>query len=265
MTPTDWLADLTNDAFLGGAVRLTQPARGYRAGLDAVLLAASFDASRPRPDAPDRLLDVADFGAGVGAVGLCLAARCPTVRVHLIERDAQTLELTHHNVAAHSARHRLRVLAGDLAARASASSLASNCFDHVLANPPYFVAGTVRPPGNQQRSVSHVQPENDLDAWVRTMARTLRPAGTTTVIHRADGLPALLSALNRRFGGITVVGIHARAGQSASRVLVRATKGSRAPFQLASPLVLHPPAGSEFVPAISNVLRRPEPLCVWPD
>ncbi|MEO1694016.1 MAG: methyltransferase, partial [Pseudomonadota bacterium] len=225
MTPTELLAELTDDAFLGGAVRLTQPARGYRAGIDAVLLAASFNASRPRPDAPDRLLDVADFGAGVGAVGLCLAERCPTVRVHLIERDAATLELTRRNVTAHSARDRIQVIAGDLAAPASASSLTSDTFDHVLANPPYFVTGTVRPPGNQQRSVSHVQPETDLDAWVRTMARTLRPAGTATLIHRADGLPAMLAALNRRFGGITVVGIHARAGQSASRVLVRAIKG----------------------------------------
>ena len=36
--------DLTRDAFLGGRVTLLQPRRGYRAGTDPVLLAASVEA-----------------------------------------------------------------------------------------------------------------------------------------------------------------------------------------------------------------------------
>ncbi|HEV8163822.1 MAG TPA: methyltransferase, partial [Actinomycetota bacterium] len=36
--------ETTEDAVLDGRVRLRQPARGYRAGLDAALLAAACDA-----------------------------------------------------------------------------------------------------------------------------------------------------------------------------------------------------------------------------
>ena len=60
---------LTEDALLGGRVRLLQPRRGYRVAVDAVLLAAAVD-----PAAGERVLDL---GAGVGAVGLCLAERVP--------------------------------------------------------------------------------------------------------------------------------------------------------------------------------------------
>ena len=36
--------DITHDRFLDGAVTVVQPAEGYRAGMDAVLLAASLAA-----------------------------------------------------------------------------------------------------------------------------------------------------------------------------------------------------------------------------
>ena len=60
-------AEFTEDAFLGGQLRLRQPKSGHRAGHDAMLLAAAT-AARPG----DR---VVDFGAGVGAAGLAVASR----------------------------------------------------------------------------------------------------------------------------------------------------------------------------------------------
>ena len=50
---------VTYDRFLGGAVTVVQPARGYRAGMDAVLLAASLSAK------PGESL--AEAGSGAGA------------------------------------------------------------------------------------------------------------------------------------------------------------------------------------------------------
>ena len=81
------------DAFLGGALQIAQPATGYRAGLDAVLLAAA--AMLPAGDSPL----VADVGSGVGTVGLCLARRRPETRVLLIERAPELVALAQQNVA----------------------------------------------------------------------------------------------------------------------------------------------------------------------
>src|SRR5215831_16377188 len=73
------MADTTEDAFLGGRLRLRQPRSGHRAGHDAMLLAAATAAR-----AGDR---VVEFGAGVGAAGLALARRVGGLDLVLVEID----------------------------------------------------------------------------------------------------------------------------------------------------------------------------------
>jgi tRNA1(Val) A37 N6-methylase TrmN6 len=89
-----------------------------------------------------------------------------------------------------------------------------------------------------------------------------RPGGTAVIIHRADCLEPLLAALNGRFGGVVVLPLHPRAGEPASRVIVRAVKASRAPLRIAQGLVLHDDNGT-FQPGIKAVLSAPRALD-WP-
>src|SRR4030095_1814186 len=77
---TDPVLELTEDAFLGGQLRLKQLKSGHRAGHDAVLLAAATPA---RPG--DR---VADLGAGAGVAGLAVASRVAGIDLVLVEIDA---------------------------------------------------------------------------------------------------------------------------------------------------------------------------------
>ena len=55
--------------------------------------------------------------------------------------------------------------------------------------------------------------------------------------------PTVLRALDAAFGAVTVLPIHAKAGEPAIRVLVRAAKASRAPLALLPGLVLNDSAG----------------------
>ena len=87
-------ARFTEDAFLGGQLRLRQPKSGHRAGHDAMLLAAATPA---RPG--DR---VVDFGAGVGAAGLAVARRVAGIRLVLVEIDAALAALARGNAAANA-------------------------------------------------------------------------------------------------------------------------------------------------------------------
>src|SRR5215471_21542302 len=90
---SDFSGETTEDAFLGGALRLRQPKSGHRAGHDAMLLAA---ATAVRPG--DR---VVEFGAGVGAAGLALAKRATgRVALTLVEIDPQLARLARDNAAA---------------------------------------------------------------------------------------------------------------------------------------------------------------------
>ncbi len=82
---------VSDDAFLGGRLRLRQPRDGHRAGTDAILLAAAAPA-----DVAGLVLDV---GAGVGSAGLALAALRPGLRFGLIENDPMLAELAEKNIA----------------------------------------------------------------------------------------------------------------------------------------------------------------------
>ena len=76
---TELSGEFTEDAFLGGQLRLRQPKSGHRAGHDAMLLAAATPAR-----SGDR---VVDFGAGVGAAGLAVAKRVAGIELVLVEID----------------------------------------------------------------------------------------------------------------------------------------------------------------------------------
>src|SRR5688500_6866402 len=122
---------ITEDAFLGGRLRLLQPRSAYRAGLDAVVLAAAADAKPGQ-----RVIDV---GAGVGTVGLCLAVRTGA-DVVLLEPEERLAALAQDNARRNGLADRVRVVCGRVGLgepEAAALGLFPESFDHVLANPPY--------------------------------------------------------------------------------------------------------------------------------
>ena len=124
--------ETTDDAVLGGRLRLTQKKRGHRVGHDAILLAAATDA---QPG--DR---VVEFGAGVGAAGLALAVRCPEVDVTLVEIDAELSGIAAENVARNGLEQRVRAVTLDVTAPAdefAAHGIGPGSADHVLMNPPF--------------------------------------------------------------------------------------------------------------------------------
>ena len=245
--PTD---AVTDDAFLGGALSILQPKTGYRAGIDSLLLAASV----PAGDG-DAVLDV---GAGVGVVGLAVARRLAQARVSMVERNPRLAELARSNIEHNDLAGRVRLLEADITRSPSALvalGLAAETFDHVLANPPFYVEGHGTAARDPLKAGANAMPDGDLDRWVRFMAGMTRPGGTATLIHRADALHALLEALAGRFGGAAVLPIHPRAGEPASRVLISAIKGSRAPLELRPGLVLHN-ADHSFRPDVEAILRH---------
>ena len=102
---------LSRDAFLDGAVWVWQPRNGYRAGIDAVFLAASA-----QPKAGQPTLKILDAGAGVGTVGLLAAKRLEKitdVQVTLLERSRELAALAQRNVDENKLSHCVQVAQAD--------------------------------------------------------------------------------------------------------------------------------------------------------
>lgn len=242
----------TLDRFLDGRLWLEQPARGrHRAGLDAVLLAALVPAT-----AEGRLVDL---GAGVGAAGLAVAVRAPRVRIVLAERDPEAARLARANAARieDGLADRIAVVEVDLLRRGAArdATLPRESFERVVVNPPFFAPADVRASPHDARAAAHVFAEGALDDWLRVAASVLAPRGRLHLIFRGDGLAEILAALAGRFGDARIRPVHPRADAAAHRLLVTATKGSRARPSILPGLILHPAGSDLYLPGAEAILR----------
>lgn len=238
--------DHTTDALLGGLVRLKQPRKGQRASADAVMLAAAIAAKGHA--------QVLELGCGSGVAMLCLAARLKNVTVAGLELQPDLAALCARNIAANGFEDRLSVYEGDLRARRIAG-LTPNSFDQVFANPPYFDAARHRVSPHAGRATARAEAEDaDVGHWIAAMLRYAKPNAGLTLIHKADRLGDILSALDGKAGAIRVIPLWSRPGEPAKRVIVKAVKGSKAPLTLTPGLVLHTADGG-YLPEIDAVLR----------
>jgi tRNA1(Val) A37 N6-methylase TrmN6 len=227
-------SDWSEDALLGGRVRLRQPRRGHRAGTDAVLLAASAEVQRGER--------VADVGASTGAVGLMVAARVPEIDLLFVEREAGLAALCRENVLLNGLGGRARVIEADVLAPAAAreaAGLVPGNADVVVTNPPFLDPARTRRSPDAARAGAHVLPEGGLALWLRACADLLGPKGRLALIHRADSVEDVLGAIPRGFGGVNLRFVHPRRDAAAIRVLVAARRGSRAPLAVEPPVFIH--------------------------
>ncbi len=242
---------VSEDTLLDGRVRLRQPADGYRAAIDPVLLAAAVPA---RPG--ERVLEI---GAGTGAAALCLASRVKGCVVTGLECDPALAGLCRENAESNGLGRAVDVIVGDL--RAPPTRLGPASFDHAMANPPWLPEAAGPPPRHPQRARAHVERGADLTRWVRFAAAMLRRGGTLTTILAAERLDDHLGAYAASgIGETAIVPLWPKDdGRPAHRVIVRGRKDIRAPVSLLPGFILHAGNGG-YSPEAERILRHGKAL-----
>lgn len=238
----------TFDEFLGGKIKLFQPSEGYRAGIDPIFLAAAL-----RPTPQETILDV---GSGVGAAALCLAARCPDVKITCLDNQQDMVDFAVKNVHVNDLNATIEVVHGDILF--PPLYLVPQSFDHVMTNPPYHAYDRTRSsphPGKAQAMTETV----DLDQWIESCLKMLKPKGTFTMIHRAERLGEILTCLEKRLGDIMIYPLWTGPDKPARRVIVIGQKDRKGELSLLPGLVLH--RGDEkYTPEAESVLRHAKDL-----
>lgn len=246
---------ITQDDFLGGAIQLYQPAKGYRAGVDPVLLAATIPAQAGQ--------SVLELGCGVGAVSLCLGCRVVDLDLVGVEIQPDYADLARQNAAHNNVP--FQVITADI--QALTDDIRVRQFDHVCANPPYFDRTETTPAQDVGRETA-MGLETDLAIWVQTAAKRLKPKGYAHFIFRAAGLAQLLGALPKSLGSVVVTPIVPRVGRDAVLVIVHARKNGRAALRLESPITLHKGdhhnhSENGYSDSVQAVLRHGAALTSW--
>lgn len=235
------------DEFLGGQLHICQPQRGFRAGMDSVMLAAAVPARAGET--------VLELGAGVGTVSLCLAARVGNVRITGVEIDPALVAQAGENARANA------VTGVDFVA-ADVFALPEDLrtgFDQVFCNPPFYgPEGQVSPDPGRARARHD---DGRLADWLKTGVKRTRSGGYFTAILPAERLGEALAVLPG--GGVTVFALWPRAGVAAKRVILQVRIGAKSPLTLQAGLVLHT-ADGHFTAEAEGILRHGAGLTLVP-
>ncbi len=246
---TDSFPPTSEDAVLGGRLRLRQPLAGHRVGHDAILLAAATGGHAGEL--------AVDLGAGVGAAGLALAVRANGLKVVLVEIDPALAQLAGENVEANRLGDRVRAVTADVedVAALAAIGLSAASADRVLMNPPFHDAAKHQVSPDKGRRLAHAGDIGLLQRWAASAAVLLRPGGVLTLIWRGDEAEAAADALRRHFGALAILPVLPRADMPPVRLLMRAIKGGSGKIATLPPLLLNEPEGKPSA-AAEAVLRH---------
>lgn len=244
--------ETTDDAVLGGRLKLLQPAKGHRAGHDAILLAAAAAFSK----------HAIDLGAGVGTAGLALLARKATQRVTFVELDTDIAALAKENAKRNNFTTCSKIVAADafkLARKGGPETPAAMSADLVLMNPPFNDPARKNISPDLARRRAHIASDTELDLWVGAAERLLQADGKLVLIHRPETVEAILATLKGRFGAVELIPVFPRSEVPAIRLIVRAIKGRRTPPVLLPGICLSDLSGQPSE-AANRILREALPL-----
>ncbi len=193
---------------------LEQPTRGYRANVDALLLAAFAASWRPDGTVEGRRARLAvDLGAGSGAVALGLLHLDGAARVLLVEVDREAAALARTNLAANDWASRGEVLCADVGALPAGLDA-----DLVVCNPPYVPPGHGRPARDAARARAR---SGDLGLFVGAARRAAGRRARVCFVYPSHAVTELLASL--RAVGLEpkrLRSVHASAESPARIVLV---------------------------------------------
>ena len=247
------MVEITKDSFLGGGIKIWQPKKGYRAGIDPILLAASVNVSAGQK--------VLDLGCGVGTASFAIGYRVKNVELYGIEIQKVFADLADLNSKENGIE--FQVECNNISNLSS--NITSKNFDHVIANPPYFDRkSSVRGINvSKEKSFGDTRP---ISEWLKVAAKRAKPKGFVHFIVRSDRLMEIFTNMPNSLGSLVITPVISRKNENAKLTILHAKKNGRAGFIISSPIVLHPlesDSREKYVPEVEKVFRNGASLINW--
>lgn len=226
-----------------GGPRFARSGAGFALGTDSVLL-ADFAAQRRG------VRRIADLGCGAGVLTVLLLHALEQATAVGIELQPDAAQLARDNIEANGLSGRAQILCADL--RAHRTLLPAGSFDLVVANPPYFAAGSGYTSPDPMRAHARDERTCTMQDICTAMAYLTRWGGSAALVHRPERLSELLCAL-------TAAGLEPKrlrtvaykADAAPNLVLVEARRGGKPGLTVSPPLALCTPDGAD-----SDEIRR---------
>jgi tRNA1Val (adenine37-N6)-methyltransferase len=222
--------DETLDELRGYDLRLIQPRNGYRFSLDPLLLCDFAEVPAQAT--------IIDLGTGCGVIPLVLARRAEGARLVGIEHQPAMAELARRNVQLNGLAERVTIQDADVLDLRSGYPV--DCFDLVLANPPFRVPGTGRVSPRPGRDLARHESTAGLADFLEIAKYLVQPGGRICFIYHPERLVEFMAIAHRLGLAVTRLRlVHGHVAAAARMFLAELGKGCRESLQILPPLFVH--------------------------
>lgn len=222
------------DLGLNGA-KILQKEKGFRFGLDAVLL-ADFAKLKDR----ESLMDVC---TGSGIVPILLAASTNSQKLAGLELQGAYADMARRSVVLNGYSKRLKIHQGDLMDEDLVKSLGT--YDVVTCNPPYKKAGAGLANQSQERTLARHEVAMDLPGLARAASLLLKDYGRFCLVHRPERLLDILEAMrSHRLEPKRIQTVAPKSGAAPNLILVEAHKNRKPYLKWEPEIIVYDEAGN---------------------
>lgn len=215
-------------------LRIIQKQRGFRFGMDAVLL-ADFARVAPRDRA-------ADFGTGTGILPLLITGRGRGAHFDAFELQQDMAEMAARSVQLNNLSDRICV--HPLPVESADAVVAPGSLDVIVCNPPYGLPGTTLLNPSETLSLARHQTAEGLKGWFRMAYRLLKGKGRFAMIYPAPRMLEAMQALSAaKLEPKRIRLIYPSVQKPANLVLIEAMKDARPMLHHMPPLIVYEPDG----------------------
>lgn len=237
------------DELWPGGPKFIRGNEAFRLGTDSVLL--SYFASK------GNARRACDLGCGTGIISVLLAFCNPALTVDGIELQRDSAETARRNSALNSLDGRLTVIDGDL--RAHRGLLTAGAYDLVVANPPYYPAGSGKSAGTENRAVAREERLCTIGDVCAAAAYLTRWGGRFALVHKPERLAEVICTLsNHGLEPKRLRFVQHKAQTAPSLVLLESRRGGKPSLTVEPPLILTDEDGND-TEEVKAIYRREPP------
>ena len=233
--------------FLEGSIIVYQPKKGFRFGIDSILL-AHFLNLKPQ----DLVLEV---GAGSGIISLIALKRFPKAKIFALELESIFIECLKRNILENKLQEKLFIIKGDI----KTPLFKSGIFDVIFSNPPYFKSKSGRKSPYEIENIARRDVEFELDEFLKKVSSLLKNKGKFYLVFTALRLAELIYLLKKnKLEPKLLRLVYSYPGSEAKLVLLLAIKNAKEEIRILSPLYIYNSPKGNYTEEVKNMLGRLE-------